>query len=76
MLDPRPPKKVGPSSKLRGCLFVQKEPKKSIERQIHLGKINYLRRISSSHADFDKKKISFVKSREFQTLHCFFKIHK
>ena len=31
--------------------------KKSIERQIHLEKINYLCRISSSHADIDKKKV-------------------
>ena len=30
-------------------------PKKSIEHQIHLEKINYPRQISSSHADFDKK---------------------
>ena len=30
--------------------------KKSIEHQIHLEKINYPRQISSSHADFDKKK--------------------
>ena len=43
--------------KVRGCRLVQKDPKKSIERQIHLEKINYLCRISSSHADFDKKKV-------------------
>ena len=43
---------------MSGCLPVQKKGslKKSIEHQIHLEKINYPRQISSSHADFDKKK--------------------
>ena len=44
---------------MSGCLPVQKKGslKKSIEHQIHLEKINYPRQISSSHADFDKKKV-------------------